>query len=43
MEEVKKRKAFCEKCNIPYTDDIDILFDNLRNYSFEEICEMIGV
>ncbi len=43
MDTTELRKKFCKKYDIHYTDDIDILFYNLRNYSFEEICEMIGV
>ena len=37
------RKEFCKKHDIPYTEFIDELFYNLRNYSYEEICELIGV
>lgn len=43
MNTEELRKEFCEKNNVPYTDYVDILFHSLRNCSYEEICELIGV
>lgn len=43
MNTAELRKEFCKKNNIPYTNYVDILFHNLRNCSYEEICELIGV
>lgn len=43
MSTKELRKEFCKKNNIPYTNYVDILFHNLRNCSYEEICELIGV
>ena len=43
MNTTELRKEFCKKNKIPYTNYVDILFHNLRNCSYEEICELIGV
>lgn len=43
MNTTELRKEFCKKHNIPYTNYVDILLSNLRNYSYEEICKLIGV
>lgn len=43
MDTTELRKKFCKKYDIHYTDDIDRLLFNLRNCSYEEICELIGV
>ena len=43
MKTKELRKEFCKKHDITYTEFIDELFYNLRNYSYEEICELIGV
>ena len=43
MSTKELRQKFCKKYDIPYTDDIDKLFFHLRNCSYEEICDLIGV
>ena len=43
MNTKELRKKFCKKYNIRYTENIDKLLYNLRNCSYEEICELIGL
>ena len=43
MSTKELRKKFCKKYDISYTDDIDELFYHLRNCSYEEICDLIGL
>lgn len=43
MNTKELRKQFCKRHGIAYTEDTDGVFCSLRNYTFEEICELIGV
>lgn len=43
MKTKELREQFCKRYGISYTEDVDGVFYNLRNYSYEEICGLIGV
>lgn len=43
MSTKELRKQFCKNHGISYTEDVDGVFYNLRNCSYEEICALIGL
>ena len=43
MSTKELRKQFCHQNGISYTEDVDGVFQKLKNYTYEEICELIGL